>query len=102
YVLADLWRRPYRTGSDGWRMDPARVGNWILEEPVHFFDATAWFLSAAGQPQTVYAFGNRSQPNGDAVVDTNDNFTAGVTYPNQAYAVISQTLAAVEHHFSLK
>lgn len=100
YILADLWRRPYRTGSDGWRMDPARVGNWILEEPVHFFEATAWLLNGAGQPSTVYAFGNRRESG--AVVDTNDNFTAVVTYPNQAYAVISQTLAAVEHHFSLK
>ena len=38
YVLIELWRRPYRTGSDGWRYDPARVGSWILEEPIHFFD----------------------------------------------------------------
>src|SRR5687767_3935001 len=38
YGLIELWRRPYRQGSDGWRYDPARVGNWALEEPIHFFD----------------------------------------------------------------
>src|SRR5262249_37474449 len=37
YVLIELWRRPYRLGADGWRYDIARVGNWILEEPIHFF-----------------------------------------------------------------
>jgi len=37
YILLDLWRRPNRSGSDGRRLDPARVGNSILEEPVHSF-----------------------------------------------------------------
>ena len=34
YVLIELWRRPYRLGSDGWRWDPRRVGSWVLEEPI--------------------------------------------------------------------
>src|SRR5437660_589037 len=61
YILIDLWRRPYRSGSDGWRLDPARVGNWILEEPVHYFDAAAWYLDRCGEPASVYAWGNRLQ-----------------------------------------
>lgn len=58
YILVDLWRRPYRSGSQAWRSDPKRVGNWILEEPVHFFDVVTWFLDGVGEPSTVYARGN--------------------------------------------
>ena len=35
YVLIELWRKPYRLGADSWRYDIQRVGNWILEEPIH-------------------------------------------------------------------
>ncbi|HKE23928.1 MAG TPA: Gfo/Idh/MocA family oxidoreductase [Bryobacteraceae bacterium] len=101
YVLIDLWRRPYRSGSDGWRLDPARVGNWILEEPVHYFDLAAWYLERHGAPRSVYAQGNRREPN-DGSSPTNDNFTAILQYQNGAYAVVSQSLCAVEHHVSLK
>jgi myo-inositol 2-dehydrogenase/D-chiro-inositol 1-dehydrogenase len=41
YILIELWRKPYRLGADGWRYDIQRVGNWILEEPIHFFDLAA-------------------------------------------------------------
>ena len=102
YVLADLWRRPYRSGSNGWRLDKERVGNWTLEEPVHYFDIACWYLSASGEPSNVIAYGNQSDPAAEHDPDRCDNFTAVVTYPNRAYAVISQSLAAVQHHFSLK
>src|SRR5262245_7219917 len=32
HCLIELWRRPYRLGSGGWRYDLPRVGSWILEE----------------------------------------------------------------------
>lgn len=102
YVLIDLWRRPYRLGSGGWRYDPEQVGNWTLEEPVHFFDVAAWFLASAGEPQTIYAHGNRTDPSAPRRPDMNDNFTATVGYADGAYAVISQTLAAVQHHLTIK
>ena len=50
YALVELWRRPYRLGSDGWRYDIARVGDWILEEPIHFFDLARWYFAGAGDP----------------------------------------------------
>ncbi len=102
YVLIDLWRRPYRSGSDGWRLDPARVGNWILEEPVHLFDAAAWYLDRHGAPQSVYAMGNRRQADSERSGTNNDNFTAMIRYANGAYAVLSHSLCAVEHHLSIK
>lgn len=102
YVLVDLWRRPYRPGAGEWRIDPERVGSWTLEEPVHYFDAAAWFLEGAGEPSTIYAKGNRGDARLAYHAAVNDNFTAVVGYSKGAYAVISQTLAAVEHHLSIK
>jgi myo-inositol 2-dehydrogenase/D-chiro-inositol 1-dehydrogenase len=99
YVLIELWRRPYRLGSDGWRYDIGRVGNWILEEPIHFFDLARWYLSAHGEPVSVYALANSKQPEHP---ELQDNFSAIIGFPNGAYAVIAQTLAAYEHHQTVK
>ncbi len=99
YVLIELWRRPYRNGAQGWRYDLSRVGNWILEEPIHFFDLARWYLSGAGEPVSLFARANSRQPNHP---ELQDNFSAIVNFPNGAYAVISQTLAAFEHHQVVK
>jgi myo-inositol 2-dehydrogenase/D-chiro-inositol 1-dehydrogenase len=99
YVLVELWRRPYRPGADGWRYDASRVGNWALEEPIHFFDLARWYLAGAGDPVSVYARANSRQP-GHA--ELQDNFSAVLNFPGGAYAVISQTLAAHEHHQTVK
>jgi myo-inositol 2-dehydrogenase/D-chiro-inositol 1-dehydrogenase len=99
YALVELSRRPYRQGSNNWRYDISRVGSWILEEPIHFFDFARWYLSAAGEPQSVYATSNSRQPGHP---ELKDNFSAIVNFANGAYAVVSQTLAAFEHHQTVK
>jgi myo-inositol 2-dehydrogenase/D-chiro-inositol 1-dehydrogenase len=99
YLLIELWRRPYRQGSEGWRYDIRRVGNWVLEEPIHFFDMARWYLAGAGDPATVYARANSRQPGHP---ELQDNFSAVLTFPGGEYAVISQTLAAFEHHQVVK
>ena len=58
YANVSLFRFPYRQGSGGWRYAEDRVGSWILEEPVHFFDMLMWWLAELGDPQTVQGFGN--------------------------------------------
>ena len=95
YALIELWRNPYRLGSDGWRYDIKRVGNWILEEPIHFFDLARWYLSGNGNPVSVYASANARDPKRP---ELQDNFSAIVNFPGGRYAVISQTLSAFEHH----
>jgi myo-inositol 2-dehydrogenase/D-chiro-inositol 1-dehydrogenase len=99
YVLVELLRKPYRQGASGWRYDPRRVGSWVLEEPIHFFDLARWYLEAAGDPVELYAYGNSRDP---ARPQLFDNFSAMFKYANGAYAVVSQTLAAFEHHQTVK
>jgi myo-inositol 2-dehydrogenase / D-chiro-inositol 1-dehydrogenase len=99
YALIELWRNPYRPGWDGWRYDLRRVGNWILEEPIHFFDLARWYFSASGDPESVYA---RANARDAGRPELQDNFSALVGFPGGRYAVISQTLSAFQHHQSVK
>jgi myo-inositol 2-dehydrogenase/D-chiro-inositol 1-dehydrogenase len=98
HVLIELSRFPYRQGSQGWRYDLDRVGSWILEEPIHFFDLARWYLAGCGEPTSVYARANSRHADNPKLLD---NFSAIVNFPG-AYAVISQTLAAFGHHQSAK
>jgi myo-inositol 2-dehydrogenase/D-chiro-inositol 1-dehydrogenase len=95
YALVELWRNPYRQGAGGWRYDIQRVGNWILEEPIHFFDLARWYFASVGEPESVYAMGNGRRADHP---ELHDNFSALVAFPRGRYAVISQTLAGWEHH----
>jgi myo-inositol 2-dehydrogenase/D-chiro-inositol 1-dehydrogenase len=58
YLLINLWRRPYRLGNSGWRWDRRRVGSWILEEPIHFFDLALWYFQSLGDPSSIFAQAN--------------------------------------------
>jgi myo-inositol 2-dehydrogenase / D-chiro-inositol 1-dehydrogenase len=95
YLLIELWRNPYRTGAEGWRYQIERVGNWILEEPIHFFDLARWYFSKLGAPQSIFARANARRPDHP---ELQDNFSALVNFPGGAYALISQTLGGFEHH----
>ena len=99
YALVELSRNPYRLGASGWRYDISRVGSWILEEPIHFFDLARWYLEPAGQPESIYATANSKQPDHP---ELHDNFSAIMHFSGGAYAVVSQTLAAFEHHQTVK
>lgn len=99
YGLIELWRNPYRQGSGGWRYDIQRVGNWILEEPIHFFDLARWYFAGLGEPTSVYA---RASARRADHPELQDNFSAMLRFPGGGYAVISQTLAGWEHHQTAK
>jgi myo-inositol 2-dehydrogenase/D-chiro-inositol 1-dehydrogenase len=99
YALIELWRRPYRLGTEGWRYDINRVGNWILEEPIHFFDLARWYFQSAGDPVSVFAQASARRKDHP---ELQDNFSAMLRFPGGAYAVIAQTLAAWEHHQVVK
>lgn len=99
YAVIELWRRPYRQGSQGWRYQLNRVGNWILEEPIHFFDLARWYFADLGEPLSVYACSSSKQPGHP---ELQDNFTAILKFPKDGHAVIAQTLSAFEHHQTVK
>ncbi|HEY8744416.1 MAG TPA: Gfo/Idh/MocA family oxidoreductase [Chloroflexota bacterium] len=91
-----LWRFPYRQGAGGWRYNADAVGDWTLEEPIHYFDLLRWYLEPLGPPQIVYARANSVQvqqrPN------LYDNLAALVTFPGGGFATVTQTLAGYEYH----
>ena len=95
YANVSLFRFPYRGGSGGWRYDGDRVGSWILEEPVHFFDSVMWCFEGLGDPASLVAAGNARSNGGAAMAD---NFTTVMRWPGGQYAVITQSLAGFEHH----
>jgi len=100
HALFQLWRWPYRLGSEGWRYDIERVGSWELEEPVHCFDKARWYLGAtAGDITSVYARANSRQVDQP---ELHDNFCAILGFENGAHATISQTLSAWGHHHGLE
>jgi myo-inositol 2-dehydrogenase/D-chiro-inositol 1-dehydrogenase len=95
FVNVNLFRNHYRPGADGWRHDGSRVGSWILEEAVHFFDLAIWYMASHGDPVSVRAFGNQRPERG---VGMYDNFSALVRFEGGAYATITQCIAGFEHH----
>jgi myo-inositol 2-dehydrogenase/D-chiro-inositol 1-dehydrogenase len=99
YALIELWRRPYRTGADGWRYDINRVGSWILEEPIHFFDLARWYFERFAEPLSVEARASSRRPDHP---ELHDHFTAIVNFKGGAYSVVSQCLGGWEHHQVVK
>jgi len=93
YLNIALFRHPYRRGADGWRLDANRVGSWILEEPVHFYDFAMWYLAGLGDPLAVSAQGTSAS----GAVGMYENFSSHLRFDG-AYAAITQTLAGFGHH----
>jgi myo-inositol 2-dehydrogenase / D-chiro-inositol 1-dehydrogenase len=89
----ELRRYPYRSGSGGWKHIPALVGDWLLEEPIHYFDLATWFMSGAGKPTSLYAQSSAGTPERAL---WHENLTALVGYEDGAYVSISRTVASFD------
>jgi len=96
YQHLSLFRHKFRQGSGGWRYDPARVGSWILEELVHFFDLVMWYARENGKPARVHAHGSGGE---DGLVR---NFATTLEWADGSLAVLSQCLSGFEHHTLLE
>ena len=83
YANLALFRFPYRPGGGGWRNDTARVGSWILEEPVHFYDLILWYMAELGPPTAVLARGSGGRGSG-----MTQNFTSILSFAGGAHATI--------------
>lgn len=93
-AVVNLFRFPYRQGSQGWRYQPGRVGSWILEELVHHFDFLMWYFERWGDPVSVYAVGSSK----DRAAGMADTFSAVLRFPGSLHAVLTQTVAGFEYH----
>ncbi len=91
-----LFRRPFRSGSGGWRYDRERVGSWVLEELVHFIDLILWYAEAGGLPARVTAYG------GDPESGLSGHFSTVLEWDDGATAILNQCLSGFEHHTLLE
>lgn len=97
--IIELWRGPYRSGRDGWRYDPARVGNWLLEQPVHLVDLACWYMRKSGTPISVCARANSVSKTSSGLTE---NMSFFINYHDAGYVVVNQTLAAYNSKQSIK
>ncbi len=96
YQHLSLFRHKFRQGSGGWRYDPHKVGSWVLEELVHFFDLVMWYAAENGRPALVRTVGNGGT---DGLIR---NFAATLEWADGSAAVLSQCLSGFEHHTLLE
>jgi myo-inositol 2-dehydrogenase / D-chiro-inositol 1-dehydrogenase len=94
HLKLDLWRRPYRTGSGGWKSDPEKLGSTILEEPIHYLDLARWYL---GKPLLLEAWAN-SRPGREHLFE---NLDVRLEFAG-ARAFVTRSIAAYGHAVSLK
>jgi myo-inositol 2-dehydrogenase/D-chiro-inositol 1-dehydrogenase len=94
HASLSLFRFPYRTGSGGWRYDLGRVGSWILEEPVHFFDLLLWYGAAWGAPVAL-----RAVAEGDPAMPRALSVT--LRFAGGEFASVNTIVGGFEHHVAL-
>lgn len=99
WVNVNLFRNFYRSGADGWRYDKARVGSWILEEAVHFFDFAMWYMERYGDPLSIRTHGQRRPGHDEVMVDV---CSSVLSFAGGPYATITQCVAGFEHHLVLE
>jgi predicted dehydrogenase len=90
----DLWRRPYRAGSGGWKSDPAKLGSTILEEPIHYLDLARWYLGPAVQLQ---AWANSRQEREGSW----ENLEIRLEHSSGARSWVTRSIAAYGHQVTL-
>lgn len=98
YVNINLFRNFYRSGADGWRYDRARVGSWLLEEAVHYFDLALWYCERHGDPIAIRAWGNQRPGRDQGMYD---NVSIVLRFASGAYVTFNQSVAGFEHHLSV-
>ena len=95
----DLWRFPFRRGSEAWRYTQERVGSWTHEEPIHYLDAALWFFESLGSPDqiTSHAIGRDG-----ASVELSDNTTQLLRWPGGQFFQISGSNSLFGYHQQLR
>src|SRR5438067_8718231 len=95
FLNINLFRNFYRSGAENWRYDRARVGSWLLEEAVHFFDLALWYLARHGDPLSIRACGNQRPGRDNGMYD---NVSILLRYASGVDVTITQRVAGFEHY----
>ncbi|MEP7083592.1 MAG: Gfo/Idh/MocA family oxidoreductase [Betaproteobacteria bacterium] len=95
FININLFRNFYRSGAAGWRYDRARVGSWLLEEAVHYFDLALWYFARHGDPVSIRAVGNQRAGRDAGMYD---NVSVLLRFASGAYVTFNQSVAGFEHH----
>lgn len=99
FLNINLFRNFYRSGAAGWRYDRSRVGSWLLEEAVHYFDLALWYFARHGDPVSIRAIGNQRAGRDAGMYD---NVSVLLRYAGGAYVTFNQCVAGFEHHLVLE
>lgn len=99
FLNINLFRNFYRSGAAGWRYDRSRVGSWLLEEAVHYFDLALWYFARHGDPASIRAVGNQRAGRDAGMYD---NVSILLRYAGGAYVTFNQCVAGFEHHLVLE
>jgi myo-inositol 2-dehydrogenase/D-chiro-inositol 1-dehydrogenase len=99
FLNISLFRNFYRSGAAGWRYDRSRVGSWMLEEAVHYFDLALWYFARHGDPVSIRAVGNQRAGRDAGMYD---NVSVLLRYAGGAYVTVNHSVAGFEHHLVLE
>lgn len=99
FLNINLFRNFYRSGAAGWRYDPSRVGSWMLEEAVHYFDLALWYFARYGDPVSIRAVGNQRAGRDAGMFD---NVSVLLRFASGAFATVNHSVAGFEHHLVLE
>ncbi|MEX2541470.1 MAG: Gfo/Idh/MocA family oxidoreductase [Trueperaceae bacterium] len=94
HLKLDLWRRPYRSGSGGWKSDPGKLGSTILEEPIHYLDLARWYL---GPVAGVQAWGSSRAGREDLW----ENLEIRLEHESDGRSWVTRSIAAFGHQVTL-
>ena len=95
HLALDLFRRPHRPGSGGWKQDPARLGSGVLEEPIHYLDLARWYLGEVASLQA-WAVSRAGREGLREQLDVRLESDAG------ASALVTRSIAAGGHTVDLR
>lgn len=92
-VNLEVFRAAPSVGAGSWRLSKDKVGSWMLDAPIHYFDLIRWFFEKNGEPQSIYSSANSFSKK--ALVD---NFASIVNFPHDSYALLSYTMAGYGYY----
>ena len=95
HLALDLFRRPHRPGSGGWKTDPARLGSAMLEEPIHYLDLARWYL---GEVASLHAWSTSRAGR----AGLHEQLDVRLECASGAHALVTRSIAAGGHSVDLR